>query len=212
VSVSRVIELTDRLTYWTEPHPAWQPNPEWPEEVGCVLYAATDATTFIDPLIRHDLDETAWTWLDERVSVADAPVAVLLTAPWHERSTRDVVYRHGARVWIDPAGQERVGDMPKLDAVPAGINVFKPRGVNEGQVAFLIASEHALIVAEFFLGTPAGLKLCPSPGGSDPSDLAESLTELTRMPIERVLVGHGPPILEGGSDAISAALKAFRGS
>jgi glyoxylase-like metal-dependent hydrolase (beta-lactamase superfamily II) len=102
--------------------------------------------------------------------------------------------------------------MPKLDAVPAGINVFKPRGVNEGQVAFLIASEHALIVAEFFLGTPAGLKLCPSPGGSDPSDLAESLTELTRMPIERVLVGHGPPILEGGSDAISAALKAFRGS
>jgi len=211
MSASRATKLTDRLTYWTEPHPDWQPNPDWPEQVGGALYMAADAAVLIDPLIRHDLDPTAWTWLDNAVSAANAPVAVLLTSPWHERSTRDVVGRYGARVWIDPSARERVSDLPELGAVPAGIDVFKPRGVNEGQVAFFIASEHALVVAEFFLGTTAGLQVCPSPGTSDMSEFVESLTELTRLPIERVLVAHGPPVLQGGNDAISAALQSFRG-
>lgn len=206
-----VIELTDRLTYWTEPHPAWQPNPEWPEEVGCALYMAADATVLIDPLIRHDLCPTAWTWLDHAVSAANAPVAVLLTAPWHERSTRDVVDRYGARVWIHPSARGRVSDLPELGALPSAIDVFEPRGVNEGQVAFFIASERALVVAEFFLGTVAGLQVCPSPGTTDISEFAKSLTELTRLPIDRVLVAHGPPVLKGGEDAISAALQSFRG-
>ncbi len=209
MSGSRAIRLTDRLTHWTARHPDCQPNREWPEEVGCVLYTPPDATVLIDPLIRHDLDPTAWKWLDDAVSATDARVEVLLTAPWHERSTRDVVRRYGARVWIDPSAGERASDLPRLEAIPTGIDLLEPRGIDEGQVAFFIASERALVVGDLFLGTAAGLTVCPSPATTDMSAFAESLTELTRLPVERVLVAHGPPVLEHGSAAISAALESF---
>ncbi len=93
VNSRHVNQLSERLTYWTEPHPNWQPNPEWPEEVGCVIYAAPDALVLIDPLVRDDLSPIAWDWLDRAVDEADGNVTVLLTAPRHERSTRDVVDR-----------------------------------------------------------------------------------------------------------------------
>jgi glyoxylase-like metal-dependent hydrolase (beta-lactamase superfamily II) len=205
------VQLSERLTYSTELHPNWRPNPEWPEEVGCVTYAARDALVLIDPLVRNDLSPTAWDWLDRAVEDADGSVAVLLTAPWHERSTRDVAERYAAEVWIEPVARERIRDLPKLTTMPAGIEVFTPRGVNEGQVAFLITEERTLVVAEFFLGTSAGLQVCPSPATADIGEFANSLDELRLLPIERVLVAHGQPVLGAGADAIAAALDAFAG-
>ena len=204
-----LVELSERLTYWTEPHPNWRLNPEWPEEVGCVIYVATDVLVLIDPLIRDDLSPTAWDWLDRAVEEADGHVAVLLTAPWHERSTRDVVNRYAAEVWIDPVARERISDLPRLRTIPAGIVVFTPRGVNEGQVAFFIEEERTLIVAEFFLRTRTGLRLCPSPATRDIGEFTESMDELRRLPIDPVLIAHGQPILEAGADAITAALDYF---
>jgi glyoxylase-like metal-dependent hydrolase (beta-lactamase superfamily II) len=170
------------------------------------MYDAPDALVLIDPLVREDLSPTAWQWLDRAVEEADGHVAVLLTAPWHERSTRTIVDRYTAAVWIDPVARERISDLPKLGTVPPTIEVFAPRGVNEGQVAFFVEEERALVVAEFFLGTPTGLRLCPSPATEDIKEFAESINELRRLPIVRVLVAHGPPVLDAGADAIAAAL------
>jgi len=211
VNSRHVIELSERLSYWTEPHPNWRPNPEWPKEVGCVIYAAPDALVLIDPLVRDDLSPTAWDWLDRAVEEADGSVAVLLTAPWHERSTRDVVKRYAAEVWVEPVARQRIRDLPTLRTIPAGIEVFTPRGVSEGQVALFITEERTLVVAEFFLGTPSGLHLCPSPATGDIGEFARSLDELRLLPIERVLVAHGQPVLGAGADAIAAALDSFAG-
>jgi glyoxylase-like metal-dependent hydrolase (beta-lactamase superfamily II) len=204
-----VVRLSERLAYWTEPHPNWRPNPEWPEEVGCVLYTAPAALVLIDPLVRDDLSPAAWDWLDGAVEEADGGVAVLLTAPWHERSTRAVVDRYAAEVWIAPVARERIGDLPWLRTIPAGIEVFTPRGVDEGQVAFFVEEERTLVVAEFFVGTPTGLELCPSPAERDLAEFAASMCELRRMPIDRVLVAHGQPVFEAGAEAIAAALDSF---
>jgi len=137
---------------------------------------------------------------------------VLLTAPWHERSTRAVVDRYEGRVWVEPSARRRLGNLSQLQAVPTGIAVFAPRGVTEGQVAFFIEAERTLVVAEFFLGTADGLRVRPSPATLDADDFAASLDELERLPIERVLVAHGTPILRDGADAISAALQSFKRS
>jgi len=204
-----VIEVTPRVTYWTEPHPSWQPNPEWPEHVGSALFRGSDALVLIDPLVRDDLDASAWGWLDGAVGDDRTRVAVLLTAPWHERSTRAVATRFGASVWVHPTGRGRIDDLPQLEAVPAGIEVFAPRGVDEGQVAFFIEPEQTLVVAEFLGGSDGGLRVCPSPATRDMGEFLSSLRELERLPIERVLVAHGPPVLRAGSEAISAALRSF---
>ena len=67
----------------------------------------------------------------------------------------------------------------------------------------------AFAVAEFFLGTDNGLQVLPSPGTHDRGAFAASLDQLRSLSIERVLVAHGPPVLERGEDAIRAALDAF---
>lgn len=204
-----IVKVTPRLTYWTEPHPSWRPNPEWPEDVGCVLYTGADAIVLIDPLVRDDLSADAWSWLDREVDEHCAHVAVLLTAPWHERSTSAVVARFGAAVWAHPSGRGRISDLPQLDVLPAGVDVFVPRGVDEGQVAFFVEPEQTLVVAEFFGGTDGGLELRTSPATRNLAAFLASLQELERLPIERVLVAHGPPVLHAASDAISAALASF---
>lgn len=197
-----MIEVSDRLRYWTAVHPNWKPNPEWPAEVGCVLYDHHDTVVLIDPLIQDD-----WAWLDEAVS--GRPVAVLLTAPWHLRSAAEVVARYRAGVWAAPTARARLGELPWLDALPEGIDAFAPRGVDEGQVAFYIRADQALVVAEFFAGNGEGLEVRPSPATVDAQEFIQSLRELEELEIERVLVAHGPPVLTGGNEAIAAALRAY---
>lgn len=203
-----MIEVGDRLLFWTAPHPSWRPNPDWPQEVGCVLYRHPESVVLIDPLIRADLAITAWSWLDSEVG-AETPVAVLLTAPWHERSVRDVSARYGGRVWASPAARARLGDLPWLEQPPVGIRTLVPRGVDEGQVAFFIEPVRALVVAELFFGTESGLEVRSSPGTTDEEEFSRFMGELEGLPVEHVLVGHGQPVLHGGREAISAALRGF---
>ena len=206
---AKVIQLSERLAFWMEAHPEWRRHPEWPEQVCSVLYSTPDALVLIDPLIRGDLDPSAWHWLDEVVASANSPVVVLLTAPWHERSTREVVERYAAAVWVHPSGRARLGGLADLDMVPKGIEVFTPAGVDEGQTPFFITAERTLVVAEFFLGIDAGLRVLPSPATLDMAAFTHSLGELNELPIERVLVAHGPSVLAEGSSAINAALRSF---
>ena len=166
--MSNRIEISDRLVYWTEAHPRWKPNPEWPEEVGCVLYATDDALVLIDPLIRDDLDVNAWSWLDASIEAHGRPVEL-----------------------------------------PAGIETFTPGGRDEGQVAFWVPDQRALVVAEFFAERDGGLTVLVSPAETDLPAFAESLEGLRALPIEYVLVAHGAPVIGGGSEAIAAALDDF---
>jgi glyoxylase-like metal-dependent hydrolase (beta-lactamase superfamily II) len=209
VGAQRRLEVTERLTYWTAPHPLWQPNPDWPEDVGSVLYKGDDALVLIDPLIRDDLEAGSWDWLDAVAADSPLPTAVLLTAAWHERSTRAAVARYGASVWAAPRAQARLAGLRLLDRLPRGIAVFEPRGVDQGQVAFIVPGERSVVIGELFLGTESGLRLCPSPVTDDLPEFVESVAELERLSIERVLVSHGPPVLTRGREAIAAAVRAF---
>ncbi len=69
-----------------------------------------------------------------------------------------------------------------------------------------------LVVADLFLGTGDGLLVTPAPAPAtiDLGAFLDSLAELARLPIDGVLVSHGPPVLSRGSEAISAALESFR--
>lgn len=201
--------LSDSLTWWMAPHPAWAPNSEWPEEVGFATWRAGDVYVLIDPLVRDDLDPAAWEPFDRAAADAGDHVAVLLTAPWHERSARAVSARYNAPVWIHPRAQAHIAGLPELASLPDGIEPFIPDGVDEGQVAFHIGPERALVVAEFFLGTGSGLRVLPSPATRDLDAFRVSLDRLRDHAIDRILVAHGPSVLSGGRDAIGDALDAY---
>jgi glyoxylase-like metal-dependent hydrolase (beta-lactamase superfamily II) len=197
-----VQELAPGLWRWTAFHR------EWREEVGCVYYEAPDAVVLIDPLVPEDEAERFWRALDRDVERAGAPVHVLVTVFWHVRSTKEVADRYGAHVWAPARGrgaiERRVGRVTNVyrpgDELPGGIVPLKTARASE--VVFWIPAHRTLVPGDVLLG---GLRLCPDswlPEKTSLEDLAESLRPLLELPVERVLVSHGEPVLEGGLEAL----------
>ncbi|HET7555372.1 MAG TPA: MBL fold metallo-hydrolase [Gaiellaceae bacterium] len=170
-----------------------------------MLYRHAKTLVLIDPLPTDD----TWCRVGAEVAQADEPVAVLLTAPWHLRGTAEAAARFHARVWAAERAWERLPVLERLERPPGGISPVAPRGVDEGQVAFFLEAERALVVGERFLGTQDGLRVTPSHATTDLDTFVASLRELERSPIQRVLVSHGPPVLEDGGEAIARAVRRF---
>jgi hypothetical protein len=191
-----ITQIAPGLRYWTAPHPEWRGATDWPEDVGCVYCEASDAIVLIDPLLPNGEEDEFWAMLDAAIERSALPVAVLLTAPWHERSAPVVAERYGATVWV----------CESRDLLPAGVEVFVPAGNSEGQVAFFLRPYQALVVAEFLMGADGGLRVCLSPTLTDRHAFDESLRTLLDLPIDHVLVSHGEPVLHDGKRRIAEAL------
>jgi hypothetical protein len=94
------------LWRWALTHPEWEPPEQadspadWPAEVGCFAYEASDTLVLIDPLVEGG-DQAA---LDEHAA-ANERVAILVTVKWHERSRVDLTRRYDASSTV-PDGVE----------------------------------------------------------------------------------------------------------
>ena len=139
---------------------------------------------------------------------------MLITIFWHTRSAREVAEHYGARIWAPSRGRAAVERRSGLvsDAVrpggklPGGVEAFSTaRGT---EVVYWIPEHRALVPGDVILG---GLRLCPEswlPGKTGLDELRASLRPLLDLPVERVLVSHGEPVLAGGRAALAQALGA----
>ena len=203
----RVEEVRPGLWRWTGLHPAWTPESHgWEQEVGCVYLETEDAVVLIDPLVPPEDEERFWRALDRDVERVGRQVVVVLTAPWHARSSDAIVARYDASVWAHPAGQSRLGRRINAPVLPQGIEVFEIPPADEGQVALFLPPHRALVTAEVLAGVEGQLSVHPSPQLQDRPRLASCLGLLLELPIEIVLPAHGRPILERGRDAVAAAV------
>ena len=90
----------------------------------------------------------------------------------------------------------------------------------EGEVVFWLPRQRAIVVGDVLLGAGAKpratsdpLRLCPERwlGKASHADLRESLRPLLDLPVQRVLVSHGEPVLRAGQRALAAVLDARPG-
>src|SRR6478736_1907110 len=178
----RTREIADGLWYWTAPHPAWKPGAEpesvddWPQHVGCVLAeTAGGVPVLIDPLIDGD---DGWSWLTERLGGREP--AVLTTIEYHGRSSADVLERFG-------------GARDK----PGGVSAFPLTGALE--TVFYLPDHRTLVPGDRLISDGAGgLRMCPQSWLKLPlTKLRRELEVLCDLPVERVLVSHGEPVLTG---------------
>jgi glyoxylase-like metal-dependent hydrolase (beta-lactamase superfamily II) len=207
-----VLEIAPGLWRWTGHHE------EWKEDVGCVYCETEDGVVLVDPLAPPEDRERFWPALDRDVKRQEQPVHVLVTVFWHTRSTASMVERYGARVWaptsIRAAVARRAGVVTDAfrpgDRLPGGIEAF--RTARRGEVVFWLPAHETLVPGDVLLGDGSGsVRLCPEswlPGATKHADLALSLRPLLDLPVRRVLVSHGEPVLEGGAQALAAALTA----
>jgi glyoxylase-like metal-dependent hydrolase (beta-lactamase superfamily II) len=190
----QVREIATGLWYWTGRHPAWTPadgGPDgWEQEVGCVYYEAPDAVVLFDPLVPMEDRDRFYAALDRDVEDAGRPVRILLTVDCHGRSSQELAERYGATIGEVPAGVE------------VALEAWNER-------VFWIPEHRALVFGDVVLGRDGGLRV-PRAWIGDEHYVAvvDGLRPLLDLPVERALVAHGEPLLEGAHEALSAALDA----
>jgi glyoxylase-like metal-dependent hydrolase (beta-lactamase superfamily II) len=206
-----VLEIAPGLWRWT----AW--HEEWKQAVGCVYRQSSDAVVLIDPLVPPENPDRFWRALDRDVEQAGVPVHVLVTVFWHARSAGEVVRRYAGRLWAPSrarAAIERrthaVTDVFRPgDPLPGGVRAFATAHVND--VVYWLPEHGALVPGDVILGDEdGGLRMCPEswlPKGTGHAKLRDSLRPLLDLPVERVLVSHGEPVLAGGHHALASALQ-----
>jgi glyoxylase-like metal-dependent hydrolase (beta-lactamase superfamily II) len=143
---------------------------------------------------------------------------VLVTVYWHGRSTSAV---DAERVWASSRsaqplrnrGIEVTDVFRTADELPGGIRAFET--ARAAEVVYWLPDQRALALGDVLLGagakprpTDEPLRLCPERwlGKRTHDDLRASLRPVLELPLERVLVSHGTPILSGGQQALAAVI------
>ena len=191
-------EIAPGLHRWTAQHE------EWHEEVGSVAVETSDGLVFIDPI--------------DPPRELGKPDHVLVTVYWHARSTAASGARH---VWAPSrsAAPLRNRSVPVTDVFRAGDDL--PGGIvalqtpRASEVTYWLPGHGAAVVGDVLLGAGAkphatsdALRLCPERwlGAGTHDDLRAALRPLLALPVERVLVSHGEPVLSDGGRALAAVL------
>jgi hypothetical protein len=196
-------DIAPGLLRWTVPHPEWDPHAEpgsardWDQIVGSLIYEQPNSVAFIDPLLPAEGRAELLDWFDERI--AGRPVSVLTTIRWHRRDREELAERYRStttRAW---------------NAVPAGVSPRPLRGA--GETLFWLPAAATLVAGDRLLGGPAGgLEVCPDSWLKlervDRAGLAMLMRPLLELPIERVAVSHGEPVLHDGRAALARAIAA----
>jgi hypothetical protein len=188
----RVREVATGLWWWTALHPAWTPadgGPDgWDHEVGCVYYEAPGAVVLIDPLVPMEDRDRFFRALDRDVERAARPVRVLLTVEAHRRSAAELAERYDGTV----------GEVP--DGVEVALDRWDER-------VYWLPEHCALVFGDVVLGHSGGLELPRTWIGDEHyAEVVAGLRPLLDLPVERVLVTHGEPVLEDAHAALAAAL------
>jgi glyoxylase-like metal-dependent hydrolase (beta-lactamase superfamily II) len=196
--VASVQEIAPGLRRWTALHE------EWNEQVGSLALESDDGLVLIDPI--------------DPPRGLRRPDHVLLTVFWHGRTAGDLGAKH---VWawsrsvrrLSNRGVEVTDPFDGGDELPGGVRPFET--ARDGEVVFWLPRQRAVAAGDVLLGSGAKpratsdpLRLCPERwlGKSSHADLRNSLRPLLDLPVQRVLVSHGEPVLRAGKRALAGVL------
>ena len=186
-------ELRPGLWWWEAEHPEWAPEDaateDWGPEVSS--YAIDDGTRLllIDPTAppEHVAD-----------MAAGREVVIVLTCPWHQRDTRDLMERFGATVHMPPSDDGDPDPLPGLvfragERLPIGIEA-RP-GMEPNDLVLWIEGQGALVAGDTLIDRGNGLEFPAdwANKGVPPEQIMETLQPLLDLPVELVLPTHGAP-------------------
>ncbi|HEY1713797.1 MAG TPA: hypothetical protein VGG07_12895 [Solirubrobacteraceae bacterium] len=184
------------LPDWTE---ADNDEDGWEQNVAWWAVEAPGGLILIDPLIDD------WHALDRLVADGGGCAGVVRTCHWHQRSIVEVASRYDAGVWARPnpdgeAGRAFDHAVNDRDEPFDGVRVLDVERADE--IALWLPQRRALVFGDAMIRTRAGeLRVCPEtwtqPEGG-PTRLRSLLGALSSLPVDHVLVSHGPLVMGNG--------------
>ena len=204
-------EIIEGLWRFEAIHPEWTEDEGgdedgWEPQVAWWALATPHGLVLIDPLVDD------WDALDQLLADRGGCAGIVRTCHWHERSVPEVASRYSAEVWakqlidgrVSYACDHATGDQAELFDE---LRVFDVERADE--IALWLPRQTALVFGDAMIRTRADdLQVCPEswtqPEGG-PARLRALLGALTVLPVEHVLVSHGPLVLGGGGASLRAA-------
>jgi glyoxylase-like metal-dependent hydrolase (beta-lactamase superfamily II) len=209
-----VRELQPGLWHWEAAHPDWEPTEPWSQEVSS--YAIDDGQRLLlfDPLgVPEEIEEL----------VPGRETAIVLTCPWHERDTQNLVERLGVPVFAPPpeteedlmvkfgiTAEQAEGGSPDLrwlkesdtlekhwvfagDRLPVGVEALP--GKDPRDIVLWIEKSRALVFGDTLAEFGRGLEINVRwlRKGETRKEIIEVLRPLLELPVELVLPTHGMP-------------------
>jgi Metallo-beta-lactamase superfamily len=205
--VQSMTEVIPELWRFEATHPEWtedEGGPDgWEASVAWWAVARTDGMILIDPLVED------WPALDALIADHGGCSGVVRTCHWHQRNVADAASRYGAAVWAEPHSDAFPldHDVSQHGELVDGLRAYAMERTDE--IALWLPGQAALVFGDAMLRRPDGeLRICPESwtmpeGGSN--RLRALLRNLAGLPIEHVLVSHGPLVLGDGMDSLLAA-------
>ncbi len=205
--------------------PDWTPDqggPEgWAKEVACIAYEGDGALVLVDPLVNGD----DWAEIDALVERHSAPVALVVTCPWHARSAREAQLRYVNSAGVETYAHENaIRDRERIDfgvsrpvpdaaELPGGIDSLATDVAN-GEITLYLGRIRTVVVADVLIGAQGerseALRVCPE-SWVEPENTAENvrtaLLPLLEREIDAIVPLHGAPVLNGAREALEAALR-----
>jgi len=209
-----VREVVTGLWHWQAPHAQWRSTEPWGPEVSSYAIDDGERLLLFDPLaVPSEIEELA----------TDRDGAIVLTNPWHERDSRDLVERLGLPVYTplpDTAEYimekwgltaEQVGDgSPDVvwllkqgigearpyaagDQLDVGVEAFPGQKPND--MVLWSESRRTVIAGDTLVDFGNGLEINPRWLGPDMTreQVVEGLRPLLDLPVEHMLATHGVP-------------------
>jgi glyoxylase-like metal-dependent hydrolase (beta-lactamase superfamily II) len=205
-----VRELRPGLWHWQARHPDWTDDEPWGPEVSSYAIADGPRLLLFDPLAVPD----------ELLGHA-REIAIVLTAPWHERDTQRLVERLRAPVYtprpdtqedlmrkFDVSAERAAGGSPDLrwlldgggdahwygagDTLPIGVEAFPGREDND--LVLWVESRRAVVAGDTLVDFGRGLQVADWLREEVTREqVVDGLRPLLEKPVELVLPAHGEP-------------------
>jgi hypothetical protein len=124
-------------------------------------------------------------------------------------------------VWAHARGVRRLKNRGVVVTDPFEADPGLPGGIQalptarESEVIYWLPQQRAIVVGDVLLGAGAKphatsdpLRLCPESwlDGATTKQLTKSLLPVLDLSLERILVSHGDPVLQGGKGALAALI------
>jgi hypothetical protein len=171
-----VQELRPGLWRWTAPHPEFG-------QVSSAYLEEADVVCLIDPLVPGGEEAAFFAALDRDIERLGLPVAIVLTNPWHRRSSDELALRYRAKIHVGIEG-----------ALPGGIEAYAG-GMHAEDVVLHAPLQRALFTGDMLVGD----QLCPEDWLAEGREHhVECLRRVAALDVDLVIPAHGEPFpIEG---------------
>jgi hypothetical protein len=217
------IELADGLWSWSTRHPEWHPG-DFGSEVVSFAARTSEALLLVDPQLPAEESATVLALLDSEATAAGR-IAILITIPYHVRSAEPLWerYRAGQEVSVHghAAARKRlraaVGAFSPIEPgreLPGGVIPYAIGRPQRYESPLHLPAHDALIFGDAVVGVDDRLRVW-SDRRIDEDVLRfyrerfnPTLEPLVAIAANRMLMTHGPSVLESGTEALREALAA----